>query len=66
MYLLYTNTYCKRNINVFKTKRKTHSYLLQRTQRIAGRHWQKERTVKKESDFIIVTWEKEPSDKYTV
>lgn len=69
VYVYYThNLYYKRNINVLITKRKTSSYLLQRKQRIAGRHWKQERTVKKVGDFTIHcnVREKRPSDKYTV
>lgn len=39
VYVYYThNLYYKRNINVLIRKRKPSSYLLQRKQRIAGRH----------------------------
>lgn len=39
VYVYYThNLYYERNINVLITKRKPSSYLLQRKQRIAGRH----------------------------
>lgn len=42
-----------KTVNMFVTKLQTHSYTLQREQRIAGRHWKKEGTVKKVGEFTL-------------